>query len=252
MRKFAKMVKRMNYLVLLLVFFERDRFDRVEDGFFFREGLEGTGEPELLLSSSSSRGEGIRLSRIFGRGLTSISTSSFGSSGFSLSSKLSLLGTVVGFAFNRFPSFVTSYEDLRELFAPGRSTGIGSGESLPDRSISAKETKPDSFAGFFFCREGDAGLSVFFSSTVGFVLNRGRGGLEFFDRVSSAMLSTTLRKPLNKPWLSPPYLSCSSSTTNKNALCTAAWFDISVPRKGGRNREREHLAFVAHGSTALT
>ena len=68
MLKFAKIVTTMNYLVLLLDFFERDRFDREDDDFFFREGLEGTGEPELLFSSSSSRGEGIRLSRIFGRG----------------------------------------------------------------------------------------------------------------------------------------------------------------------------------------
>ena len=95
------------YLNLLLDFFDFDRLDR-EDDFFLRDGLDGTGDPELLLSSSSSLGEGIKLKRIFGSGLTSIRTSSFGSSGFSLSSKLSLRGTVVGFALRRLPSFVTS------------------------------------------------------------------------------------------------------------------------------------------------
>jgi hypothetical protein len=44
------------------------RLDR--DGVFFRAGFVSNGKS--LLSSSSSLGDGIRLSRIFGRGLTSI------------------------------------------------------------------------------------------------------------------------------------------------------------------------------------
>lgn len=58
-----------------------ERFaDNFEDDdfffFFFLVGLDGNGDDALLFSSSSSRGEGINESRIFGSGFTSINTDS--------------------------------------------------------------------------------------------------------------------------------------------------------------------------------
>jgi hypothetical protein len=44
--------------------------------FFFLIGFEGNGDAALLFSSSSSRGDGINESRIFGSGFTSINTDS--------------------------------------------------------------------------------------------------------------------------------------------------------------------------------
>ena len=131
-----------------------DRFDSdfdVDDElfFFFLVLFGWYGDLELLVSSSSSLGDGINASRIFGNGLTSTKTESFSPPivpcfGASTAENSPLSETGSSLVAMRFAGFASGICIFRHGVS-GRGVATISGLSLPVFSISSNDTSPEDF-----------------------------------------------------------------------------------------------------------